>query len=306
MDLLDREPNQVELGMFGALWSEHCGYKNNRPLLKMFPSEGEYVLTKVGEENAGVVDIGDGADGLGSATRLTDSAGAITDSYSYDVFGAPRTTTGTTANNFQYTGQQRDGNANRGLYFLRARSYDPALGRFLQRDGVPLINRYSYSGNNPANLTDPTGNFPCPRCKQLKKAIERTSCVAFNVELICAAADVGYEKVSTAVQIADIAPVTILPTVGLWLDIPSTELDILAGIFGQIDILRSNCSVKKKFGLSGTNAANLGVGLGGGFLSGLLSETDVGQIPIGLETASVEGTLYTANTLAIKKCDKER
>src|SRR5262245_2653698 len=60
IDLLDREPNEVELGMFGAMWSEHCGYKNSRPLLKMFPSEGAGVLTKVGEENAGVIDIGDG------------------------------------------------------------------------------------------------------------------------------------------------------------------------------------------------------------------------------------------------------
>ena len=60
VSLLDREPNEVELGMFGAMWSEHCGYKNSRPLLKMFPSEGPGVLTKVGEENAGVIDIGDG------------------------------------------------------------------------------------------------------------------------------------------------------------------------------------------------------------------------------------------------------
>jgi phosphoribosylformylglycinamidine synthase len=67
VDLLDREPNEVELGMFGALWSEHCGYKNSRPLLKMFTSEGEHVLTKVGEENAGVVDIGDG---LGVAFKI--------------------------------------------------------------------------------------------------------------------------------------------------------------------------------------------------------------------------------------------
>ena len=57
---LDREPNEVELGMIGALWSEHCGYKNSRPLLRLFPSTGPRVLTKVGEENAGVVDIGDG------------------------------------------------------------------------------------------------------------------------------------------------------------------------------------------------------------------------------------------------------
>jgi phosphoribosylformylglycinamidine synthase len=67
VDLLDREPNEVELGMFGALWSEHCGYKNSRPLLGMFPTEGPYVLTKAGEENAGVVDIGDG---LGVAFKI--------------------------------------------------------------------------------------------------------------------------------------------------------------------------------------------------------------------------------------------
>ncbi|MBF6599884.1 MAG: phosphoribosylformylglycinamidine synthase subunit PurL [Dehalococcoidia bacterium] len=60
VDLLDREPTDVELGMFGALWSEHCGYKNSRPLLKTFPGDGTAVLTKAGEENAGVVDIGDG------------------------------------------------------------------------------------------------------------------------------------------------------------------------------------------------------------------------------------------------------
>ncbi|HUG16499.1 MAG TPA: phosphoribosylformylglycinamidine synthase subunit PurL [Thermomicrobiales bacterium] len=57
--LLDREPTPVELGMFGAMWSEHCGYKNSRPLLTLFPSEGARVLQGPGE-NAGAVDIGDG------------------------------------------------------------------------------------------------------------------------------------------------------------------------------------------------------------------------------------------------------
>ncbi|MHB8574851.1 MAG: phosphoribosylformylglycinamidine synthase subunit PurL [Dehalococcoidia bacterium] len=60
LELLGREPNAVELGMFGALWSEHCGYKNSRPLLHLFPTEGVRVLTKAGEENAGAVEIGDG------------------------------------------------------------------------------------------------------------------------------------------------------------------------------------------------------------------------------------------------------
>lgn len=57
---LGREPTIVELGMLGSLWSEHCGYKHSKPLLKLFPTRGERVVTKAGEENAGVVDIGDG------------------------------------------------------------------------------------------------------------------------------------------------------------------------------------------------------------------------------------------------------
>ena len=57
---LGRDPNEVELGMFGSLWSEHCGYKNSKPLLRLFPTGGDRVLTKIGAENAGAIDIGDG------------------------------------------------------------------------------------------------------------------------------------------------------------------------------------------------------------------------------------------------------
>ena len=57
---LEREPNGVELGLFGALWSEHCGYKHSKPLLRTFPTTGAAVRVQAGEENAGVVDIGDG------------------------------------------------------------------------------------------------------------------------------------------------------------------------------------------------------------------------------------------------------
>jgi len=57
---LGREPNDVELGMFGSLWSEHCGYKNSKPLLRLLPSGGDRVLTRVGAENAGAIDIGGG------------------------------------------------------------------------------------------------------------------------------------------------------------------------------------------------------------------------------------------------------
>ena len=57
---LDREPNPVELGMFGALWSEHCGYKHSKQLLRLLPSESPHLLVAPGQENAGVIDIGDG------------------------------------------------------------------------------------------------------------------------------------------------------------------------------------------------------------------------------------------------------
>ncbi len=60
VEMLDREPTEVELGMAGALWSEHCGYKHSRPLFRHFPTTGDYVLTKTGEENAGAIDLGDG------------------------------------------------------------------------------------------------------------------------------------------------------------------------------------------------------------------------------------------------------
>ncbi|NLW06763.1 MAG: phosphoribosylformylglycinamidine synthase subunit PurL [Clostridia bacterium] len=58
-EILGREPNYVETGMFAVMWSEHCGYKNSRPVLKLFPTEAPWVLQGPGE-NAGVVDIGDG------------------------------------------------------------------------------------------------------------------------------------------------------------------------------------------------------------------------------------------------------
>ena len=60
VERLGREPTEVELGMFGALWSEHCGYKNSKPLLRLLPNTGPRILTRMGGENAGAVDIGDG------------------------------------------------------------------------------------------------------------------------------------------------------------------------------------------------------------------------------------------------------
>ena len=58
--ILGRAPNITELGIFSVMWSEHCSYKNSKNVLKLLPKDGTRMLVKAGEENAGVVDIGDG------------------------------------------------------------------------------------------------------------------------------------------------------------------------------------------------------------------------------------------------------
>lgn len=60
LEILGREPNYVELGIFSVMWSEHCSYKSSIKMLKTFPREGGRLLVKAGEENAGLVDLGDG------------------------------------------------------------------------------------------------------------------------------------------------------------------------------------------------------------------------------------------------------
>ncbi len=60
LEILGREPNYVELGIFSVMWSEHCSYKSSIKMLKTFPREGGRLLVEAGEENAGLVDLGDG------------------------------------------------------------------------------------------------------------------------------------------------------------------------------------------------------------------------------------------------------
>ncbi|MBM3879843.1 MAG: phosphoribosylformylglycinamidine synthase subunit PurL [Verrucomicrobia bacterium] len=59
-EILGREPSYTELGIFSVMWSEHCSYKNTKPLLRTFPTRSPRVLVGAGEENAGILDIGDG------------------------------------------------------------------------------------------------------------------------------------------------------------------------------------------------------------------------------------------------------
>jgi len=59
-EILGRTPNYLELSVYGVMWSEHCSYKNSIVWLKKLPKKGPHMLVEAGEENAGLVDIGDG------------------------------------------------------------------------------------------------------------------------------------------------------------------------------------------------------------------------------------------------------
>ena len=99
------------------------------------------------------------ADGLGSLTALTGGSGQLANSYVYDSFGNLTASSGTVANPFQFTGWEFD--AETGLFYYRARHYDPGAGRFFSEDptrwGSGNVNFYVYVFNNPALLFDPFG-----------------------------------------------------------------------------------------------------------------------------------------------------
>jgi RHS repeat-associated protein len=98
------------------------------------------------------------ADGLGSLTSLSNTSGALANTYVYDSFGNLTASTGSLTNSFRYTGREFD--TETGLYYYRARYYDPQPGRFLSEDPAYFRsgpNFYAYSLNNPINLRDPSG-----------------------------------------------------------------------------------------------------------------------------------------------------
>ena len=101
-------------------------------------------------------------DGIGSTRALTDDLGDATDTYNYEAFGTLLNQTGSTENNYLFTGENLDPNS--GFYYLRARWLNPEIGRFvstdpfegIQNDPVSL-HAYLYVANNPVRFTDPSG-----------------------------------------------------------------------------------------------------------------------------------------------------
>jgi RHS repeat-associated protein len=101
-------------------------------------------------------------DALGSVTSLSNSAGALANTYSYDSFGKLTASTGTLTNPFQYAGREFDPET--GIYENRFRYYNQSTGRFISEDPVGFlggINKYAYVLNMPTNFSDPSG-LDCP------------------------------------------------------------------------------------------------------------------------------------------------
>jgi RHS repeat-associated protein len=130
-------------------------------------------------------------DGLGSTMKLVQSDGDVENSYEYDVFGAVRSSSGSEANAFRFTGEQVDSST--GLEYLRARYYDMETGRFVSRDTVlglaeaPVTQHlFIYAGSSPNILVDPTGHSfasATPGAKEGRPSHSSTGpggCFSFN------------------------------------------------------------------------------------------------------------------------------
>lgn len=98
-------------------------------------------------------------DGLGSVTSLSNAAGVLVQTYTYDSFGNTTNSSGSVTNFFRYTGREFD--TETGFYFLRARYYDPQTGRFISEDPIGFSGDstgfYAYADNSPIGLADASG-----------------------------------------------------------------------------------------------------------------------------------------------------
>jgi RHS repeat-associated protein len=103
-------------------------------------------------------------DQLGSTRGLTDSTGSVQQTYDFDPYGNPTASTGSLVNPSRYGGQYVDSES--GLYYLRARSYDPVIAQFISADPAFSLTRerYQYADGNPANHTDPGGLYTFGAC----------------------------------------------------------------------------------------------------------------------------------------------
>lgn len=171
--IYDAQNNRISVTetVYGAAYSTNYVINPNaalsQTLIKTDPDETKtfyiYGLGLIGEETDGVYRSYH-YDFRGSTVALTDSDGDVTDRYSYGPYGELLTHTGTTSTPFLYNGRDGVMTDDNGLYFMRARYYNPEIKRFITRDEfegrydeILNINLYEYADNNPVMNIDPKG-----------------------------------------------------------------------------------------------------------------------------------------------------
>lgn len=172
-------------------------------------------------------------DALGSTIALTDASGNSDVQYSYDPYGSMNAT-GSTTNSYTYTGREFDG---LGIYYYRARYYNPATGRFISEDPIGLaggVNKYAYVGDDPTDYFDPLGTD--------KRSPVNWSCVGDAA---------GQDGLAVALDVASLAADAFAPetqyaklAIGLGLSTASTvnsavHQDLIGSSLGMTGYLRS-------------------------------------------------------------------
>ena len=151
-DPLGRRVEKVAAGVTTAYTYDGLAtLRQNEGALSLKYVNGPYV------DDPLAVDRGTGldylhADGLGSVVSLTNATGVVTQARGYDAWGRPEA--GADQSGYAFTGREWD--AETGLYYYRARYYDPSIGRFLSEDPIGLA-EYAYVGNHPTVFIDPLG-----------------------------------------------------------------------------------------------------------------------------------------------------
>ena len=143
------------------------------------------------------------ADGLGSVTSLSNGAGALAQTYTFDSFGKETASSGSLVHPFQYAGREADSET--GLYFYRARYYDPAAGRFISEDPVRFTestNFHPYIGNYPSTYKDPFGQGIVDCAAELAKLayLEGVKAKRLAENAVSSCKDPGHQKSTDQIQ----------------------------------------------------------------------------------------------------------
>lgn len=182
-DGLNCRVQKTDINSISKFWYDIQGSKNVLWELNQVPSPVTHYYYVYGAD--GLISRIDGTSGAtqyyhydyrGSTTAITNSSGVITHNYAYDPFGKILVANETNYNRFRYVGKYGVQYDSPRKYYMRARNYDPTIGRFISEDPIWNLNLYNYADNNPIMKIDPKGTFPLEGAIEvLKESIEPIS-----------------------------------------------------------------------------------------------------------------------------------